>query len=56
ERSDMTGFNWSTVPVVIFEMGFMSNYNEDQMLSNPAYQTKLMEAVGEALDTYKAAQ
>ena len=54
ERADMTGFNWSRVPVVIFEMGFMSNYNEDRMLSDPAYQRKLMEAVVEALDAYKA--
>lgn len=55
ERADMTGFNWSKVPVVIFEMGFMSNYNEDRMLSDPSYQKKLMEAVVEALDTYKEA-
>ena len=53
ERADMTGFNWSRVPVVIFEMGFMSNYNEDHMLSDPNYQRKLMEAVVEALDAYK---
>lgn len=52
ERGDMTGFNWSRVPVVILEMGFMSNYNEDQMLSDPNYQTKLMEAVAVALDKY----
>ena len=54
ERTDMTGFNWSTVPVVIFEMGFMSNWNEDQMLSDPQYQTKLMEAVVTALEAYQA--
>lgn len=53
ERADMTGFNWSRVPVIIFEMGFMSNYNEDRMLSDPAYQTKLMTAVVEALDAYQ---
>lgn len=53
ERSDMTGFNWSRVPVVIFEMGFMSNYNEDRMLSDPGYQHKLMESVVEALDMYR---
>jgi N-acetylmuramoyl-L-alanine amidase len=52
ERSDMTGFNWSTVPVVIFEMGFMSNWSEDRMLSDKAYQTKLMEAAAVALDSY----
>lgn len=53
ERSDMTGFNWSQVPVVIFEMGFMSNWTEDKMLSDPAYQRKLMEAVVAALDAYR---
>lgn len=53
ERSDMTGFNWSQVPVVILEMGFMSNWNEDRMLSNPAYQKKLMESVVVALEHYK---
>lgn len=52
ERDDMTGFNWSTVPVVIFEMGFMSNWNEDRMLSDKNYQIKLMTAVVEALDAY----
>lgn len=52
ERSDMTGFNWSTVPVVIFEMGFMSNWNEDRMLSDKNYQKKLMTAVVNALDAY----
>ena len=52
ERGDMTGFNWSQVPVVIFEMGFMSNWNEDRMLSDKGYQHKLMEAVVEAMDAY----
>lgn len=53
ERPDITGFNWSQVPVVIFEMGFMSNWNEDKMLSDPNYQKKLMETVAESIDEYK---
>lgn len=52
ERGDMTGFNWSTVPVVIFEMGFMSNWNEDRMLADKAYQTKLMQAVTKSMEAY----
>ena len=52
ERDDLTGFNWSTVPVVLVEMGFLSNYTEDQMMSNPEYQNKLMQAVCEGLDEY----
>lgn len=53
ERNDITGFNWSKVPVVILEMGFMSNWNEDQMLATTSYQTKLMEATADAIDKYK---
>ena len=53
ERTDITGFNWSKVPVVILEMGFMSNYNEDKMLNNHEYQKKLMECVAKAIDTYR---
>ena len=52
ERRDITGFNWSKVPVVILEMGFMSNYNEDSMLNSKEYQTKLMNCVKEALNEY----
>lgn len=52
ERADLTGFNWSKVPVVLVEMGFLSNYTEDQMMSNPEYQKKLMQAVSDGLDEY----
>ena len=54
ERGDLTGFNWSQVPVVLVEMGFLSNYTEDQMMSNPEYQTKLMQVISDGLDEYFA--
>ncbi|WP_027702624.1 N-acetylmuramoyl-L-alanine amidase [Metaclostridioides mangenotii] len=50
QRDDLTGFNWSKVPVVLVEMGFLSNYNEDQMLSNPDYQRKLMQSIADGLE------
>ncbi|MGL4450207.1 MAG: N-acetylmuramoyl-L-alanine amidase [Sarcina sp.] len=53
ERGDITGFNYSKIPTVILEMGFMSNYNEDSMLCNEQYQEKLMSAVKIAIDNYK---
>ncbi|MDV4152427.1 N-acetylmuramoyl-L-alanine amidase [Clostridium sp. AL.422] len=53
ERDDITGFNWSTVPVVILEMGFMSNYCEDKMLCDTNYQKKLMNIVADSLEIYK---
>ena len=52
QRGDLTGFNWSKVPVVLIEMGFMSNYNEDQMMSNPDYQNKLMQSVADGVEEY----
>ena len=52
QRGDLTGFNWSKVPVVLIEMGFMSNYNEDQMMSNPDYQEKLMQSVADGVEEY----
>jgi N-acetylmuramoyl-L-alanine amidase len=41
EHSDMTGFNWSKVPVILVEMGFLSNANEDNLLSSDGYENKL---------------
>jgi N-acetylmuramoyl-L-alanine amidase len=36
ERSDFTGFNWSDVPVILVELGFMTNPVEDRALARPA--------------------
>lgn len=33
-RSDLTGFNWSKIPVVLLELGFISNSEEDKFLSS----------------------
>ena len=49
---NMTGTNWSTIPVTILEMGFMSNYTEDQNMSSPQYQEKMMTCVADGLDNY----
>jgi N-acetylmuramoyl-L-alanine amidase len=38
ERADYTGFNWSDVPVVLVEMGFMTNPTEDRLLATTGYQ------------------
>ncbi|WP_165998495.1 N-acetylmuramoyl-L-alanine amidase [Bacillus sp. Cs-700] len=51
-RSDITGFNWSQVPTVLIEMGFMTNTEDDQNLSDPAYLRKLMTHVAEGVVTY----
>jgi N-acetylmuramoyl-L-alanine amidase len=33
ERSDFTGFNWADVPVILVELGFMTNPVEDRQLA-----------------------
>jgi N-acetylmuramoyl-L-alanine amidase len=40
EHTDFTGFNWSDVPVILVEMGFMTNPTEDRLLATPAYQRR----------------
>ncbi len=40
ERSDFTGFNWADVPVILVEMGFMTNPTEDRLLATSAYQRR----------------
>ena len=40
ERTDFTGFNWSDVPVILVEMGFMTNATEDRLLATDAYQRR----------------
>lgn len=52
ERNDLAGFNFCRVPSLLFEMGFMSNYDEDQLLSDPAYQERLAQALCDATLAY----
>ena len=40
QRRDLTGFNWSDVPVVLAEIGFMTNPTEDRRLNDARYQQR----------------
>ena len=52
QRSDLTGFNWSKVPVVLVEMGFMSNPEEVQKMAETSYQEKMMKSVADGAQAY----
>jgi N-acetylmuramoyl-L-alanine amidase len=40
ERSDITGFNWADVPVILPELGFLTNPREDRLLATAAYRQR----------------
>lgn len=44
-RSDLTGFNFSEVPSVLIEMGFMTNADEDAKLASEEYQAQIVEGM-----------
>ncbi len=52
KRSDLSGFNWSEVPTVLVEMGFMSNAAEDRKLASSEYQTKLAKGMASGIMKY----
>jgi len=52
ERDDLTGFNWSRVPVILVEMGFMTNPLEDERLNTEEYQNKIAEGIVSGLKRY----
>lgn len=52
ERADMTGFNWSCVPAVLLEMGFITNPAEEEKLADDAYRKQITDGIVTALERY----
>ncbi len=51
-RNDLTGFNWTKVPCILVECGFMSNPEDDRKLADPAYRAKLVQGITDGLTAY----
>lgn len=49
ERNDLTGFNWSKVPVVLVEMGFLSDPDEDKLLASDSYEQRLAQGLADGI-------
>lgn len=48
-RSDLTGLNFSEIPSVFIEMGFMTNPEEDTLLETDEYQDKIVQGMVNSL-------
>lgn len=48
----MTGLNWSEIPVMILEMGFMTNEHDDTKMADASFQDQMAEGIAEGIDAY----
>lgn len=48
----MTGINWSTVPVTIIELGYMSNAEEDRKMQDETMQNNMVQGIANGIDAY----
>ena len=49
---NMTGTNWSTVPVTILEMGFMSNESDDMYITDTSHHETMAKGIADGIDEY----
>lgn len=51
-HDDMTGINWSQIPVTILEMGFMTNESDDAAMADKAVREKMVAGIANGIDQY----
>lgn len=48
----MTGINWSKIPVMILEMGYMTNESDDFNMQDSDYQNKMVDGIVNGVEEY----
>lgn len=54
ETDDLSGINWCRVPMAMLELGYLSNENDDRLLTSDQYLQKLVEGLADGLGNYFA--
>lgn len=49
---NMTGINWSKLPVMILEMGFMTNESDDLRMADSLVQSRMATGIADGIDQY----
>lgn len=52
ERNDLVGFNFTTVPSILLELGFMTNPEEDKKMSDKKFQEKMVDGITNGMIAY----
>lgn len=52
ETDQMTGINWSIVPVSVVKIGYLSNEAEEELLMSYDYQTRIATGIADGIDYY----
>lgn len=51
-RNDLTGTNWSTIPVTLIELGFMTNPSDDRYMSSSDGLAEMVQGLADGIDDY----
>jgi N-acetylmuramoyl-L-alanine amidase len=55
-QAGIAGFNWSKVPSVFVEVGYLSNPVEDKLLSSPNHQDKVADGLAQGIIAFESAE
>lgn len=52
QNDTMTGINWSEIPVMILEMGFMTNENDDMKMADGEFRKQMVAGIVNGIEKY----